>query len=276
MPPDEPIRSEVEAFLDHAEMALDNGDPEAALESCQEALSREPKHPEALFLLAESHRDMGNLDQAVDGYRRAVLADPRYSEAWSALGIVYLVQMQWEEARRALNRAIREYIGNAEAWYGRAILRERRGDMAGADRDLARACRIDSLSFPFPSPLGDDEVERVVEEAISGLHPTLKSYLSNVAILLEEVPSDELLEQYSPPVPPGELLGYFNGYSLTERSVENPWSNLPSAIVLFRRNLQRHATDRETLIEELQTTLYHEVGHFLGLNEDDLKERGLE
>ena len=267
---------EVEEYLDHAELALENGDPQSALESCQEALQRAPRHPEALFLLAESYRDMGNLSQCIDAYRRAVLADPHYSEAWSALGTMHVLQMKWEEARRAFNRAIREYIGNPEAWYGRGLLRERRGDLAGADRDLARACRLDAETYPFPVPLTDDEVESVVDAAIAGLHPNLQEYLKNVAVLLEEVPADDLLSQYDPPMPPGELLGYFSGYSLMERTVENPWSNLPSAIVLFRRNLQRHAQDRETLVEELQTTLYHEVGHFLGLDEEGLKARGLE
>lgn len=119
-------------------------------------------------------------------------------------------------------------------------------------------------------------MEHVVEQAVTGLHASLKEYLQNVAILLDEVPKEDVLRQYDPPMPPGELLGYFSGYSLMERSVENPWSNLPSAIVLFRRNLQRYARNRDHLIEELRTTLYHEVGHFLGLDEEDLKERGLE
>ena len=95
-------------------------------------------------------------------------------------------------------------------------------------------------------------------------------------MLVEEVPSEEILRQYDPPLSPGELLGYFSGHSLLERSVDDPWSHLPAAILLFRRPLQRYAQDRETLISELRTTIYHEVGHFLGLEEDDLEDRGLE
>jgi predicted Zn-dependent protease with MMP-like domain len=111
---------------------------------------------------------------------------------------------------------------------------------------------------------------------LESLHPSLQEYLANVAILVEEIPSDEILSQYDPPVSPGELLGYFSGASLMDRSVEDPWSHLPSAIILFRRCLQRYAQSHEQLIEELSTTIYHEVGHFLGLDEEDLKERGLE
>jgi predicted Zn-dependent protease with MMP-like domain len=63
---------------------------------------------------------------------------------------------------------------------------------------------------------------------------------------------------------------------LTERTTDNAWSNLPSAIVLYRRNLERIAWDRQRLVEELRITVFHEIGHFLGLDEDDLEARGLD
>jgi predicted Zn-dependent protease with MMP-like domain len=58
--------------------------------------------------------------------------------------------------------------------------------------------------------------------------------------------------------------------------MDNPWSNLPPTITLFRNNLERMAADREQIIEELRITLFHEIGHFLGLDEEDLAERGLD
>ncbi len=56
----------------------------------------------------------------------------------------------------------------------------------------------------------------------------------------------------------------------------DPWSHLPSAILLYQRNLERFVRTREELVEEIRITLVHEVGHFLGLDEDELYERGLE
>ena len=50
----------------------------------------------------------------------------------------------------------------------------------------------------------------------------------------------------------------------------DPWTHLPSSIVLFQRNLERFARSRAELIEEIGVTLVHEVGHFLGLDEDEL------
>jgi predicted Zn-dependent protease with MMP-like domain len=189
---------------------------------------------------------------------------------------MHLFLLELEEARRALNRALREDPGNPEAWYARGLLRERSEDWEGADRDLARAARLDPSTYPFPATLSDEQLEAAVEEVLGSLHPTLQEYLANVAILVEEVPSVEILRQFDPPLSPGELLGYFSGHSLLERSTVDPWSHLPAAILLFRRPLQRYAQTREQLIRELRTTIYHEVGHFLGLEEEDLEARGLE
>jgi predicted Zn-dependent protease with MMP-like domain len=263
-------------LLEHAKLALESGDPEAAMASCQQALQADPRDDEALYLLGECYRELGSVEGALDAYRRCVLAAPQRGDAWAALGTMHLFLLELEEARRSLNRAIREDPGNPDAWYARGLLRERREDWEGADRDLARAARLDPASYPFPVPLSDEELDSAVEEVLETLHPSLQEYLANVAILVEEIPSEEILRQYDPPLSPGELLGFFSGHSLLERSMEDPWSHLPPAIVLFRRPLQRYAQDHEQLIRELRVTLYHEVGHFLGLDEDDLEARGLE
>ncbi len=266
----------LEGLLDAAEAALMDGRPEDAEGLLRRALAIDARHSEAQFLLGETLREQGRVEESELAYRGAVLANPGLAEGWSALSSVLFDQLRWEEARRAANRSLREDPWNAEASYVRAALRERRGDVAGARRDYLRAWRAEPTYFPLPQVLDDDTLEEVVSDALSRLHPTLQEYLANVAILLEEVPSEDVLRSYDPPAAPTGILGYFSGASLMERSLEDPWSNLPGAIVLFRRNLERLARSRDELIEELQVTLYHEVGHFLGLDEDDLESRGLD
>jgi predicted Zn-dependent protease with MMP-like domain len=56
----------------------------------------------------------------------------------------------------------------------------------------------------------------------------------------------------------------------------DPWSHFPSSIALFQRNLERMARDQDELVEEIRVTLLHEVGHFLGLDEDGLRDLGLD
>ena len=49
----------------------------------------------------------------------------------------------------------------------------------------------------------------------------------------------------------------------------------PGAIYIFRRNLLRSCADLEELKREVRITVQHEVGHLLGLDEDELEEWGL-
>jgi predicted Zn-dependent protease with MMP-like domain len=262
--------------LDLAEDALNRGDASEALELCGQILKGMPEHPGALYLTGEAFRDMRELHEAELRYRRVVHLLAIHSPSWSALGAVLFEQLRFQEARAPLLRAIRLDPLNAEAYYWRAMLRERRGDYRGAARDFRRASHLNPVAFPRPVPLDDSTVEAVVIEVLQELHPSIRGYLAQVTIILEEVPEEDVLRQYHPPAPPSEILGYFAGVPVTERSLEDPWSHLPSAIVLFRRNLERVAWDRERLIEELRITVFHEVGHFLGLDEQDLEARGLD
>jgi predicted Zn-dependent protease with MMP-like domain len=270
------IPETVKGLLEAAEQALQDGRTEEAEGMIRKALGMDERHSEAQFLLGEVLREQGRMEECELAYRGAVLSNPSMAEGWSALSSVLFDLLRWEEARRAANRGLREDPWNAESAYVRAALRERRGDIAGARRDYLRAWRAEPHFFPLPCLLDDETLDEVVADALSQLHPTLQEYLSNVAILMEDVPSEDVLRSYDPPAAPTRTLGYFSGASPMERSIEDPWSNLPGAIVLFRRNLERMARSRDELIEELQITLYHEVGHFLGLDEEDLEFRGLD
>ena len=55
-----------------------------------------------------------------------------------------------------------------------------------------------------------------------------------------------------------------------KRSGEDASAELPPTIYLFQRNLERYAADRDHLREEIRTTLFHELGHLLGLDEDEV------
>jgi predicted Zn-dependent protease with MMP-like domain len=95
-----------------------------------------------------------------------------------------------------------------------------------------------------------------------------------VAIAVEDLPEVEELLSADPPHSPS-ILGIFRGAPLAQKGSMDPWSHFPSSIGLFQRNLERMARDEEDLREEIRVTLLHEVGHFLGLDEDDLAALGL-
>lgn len=82
-----------------------------------------------------------------------------------------------------------------------------------------------------------------------------------------------MLTGEEPPLTP-DLLGLFAGRHIFARSTSEP-PEAPGAIYLFRRNLLRSCSDREELEQEIRITVRHEVGHLMGLDEDELDDWGL-
>lgn len=266
----------IEALLDEAEQAIDGGDPGRALELCERSHRHYPDHPGTWFVRGDALRALGDLEGSAQAYRAAALGRPDHAACWSSLALTAFELLRFEEAAGAAARAIRVDPLEPDAWWVRSLVREWRGDLDGARRAELHAHWLDPLAFPLPPVLTDEEVEILVTDALLYMPEAVRDYLADVAIVLEEIPDLQTCRYYDPPASPVELLGYFSGASLLERSVDDPWSQLPGTIVLYRRNLARRAADRDELIEQLRITLFHEVGHFLGLDEDDLERRGLD
>ena len=64
-----------------------------------------------------------------------------------------------------------------------------------------------------------------------------------------------------------------DGLFKTERVIASPQT---AHITLYQNNLERFARTRQELLDEIRITVLHEVGHLLGLDEDELYERGLD
>jgi len=250
-------------------------DPDKAVRLAQKAL-RQCSDAEGHYVLGAAQCEAGEDEAGISSLRTAIELDNDHVDAWAALGRALFDAAEWEDARAALNAALRLDPHHPDAHYSRACLRERRGDHDGALRDYHAAHAEAPDTYPLPVPLDDATISAVADEVIGQLHPSLQKYLDSVAILVDEVPPAEILGDFDPPARPAELLGSFNGHSLPERSGFAPWSTLPATIVLYRRNLSRIASDHEELVEQLRITLLHEIGHFLGLEEDDLAARGLD
>ncbi len=222
------------------------------------ALNDLGRSAEALERLDEARRELG---ETVD-----VLAERGFS----------LYELcRFDEARRALLEA--EALDPDDPWthHHLGLVAERQGDAEEARRRFARARKLSPHEFPRPISLTHAAFDSAVEDALASLPEPVRRYLSNVAIAVEDVPSDDDLLASDPPLSPA-VLGLFRGASYGHKASMDPWSHFPSSIVLYQRNLERFARSRAELIEQIGVTLVHEVGHFLGLDEDDLWERGLD
>ncbi len=113
------------------------------------------------------------------------------------------------------------------------------------------------------------EFVRHVRRAYALLPPEIHRRLENVDIVVEEWPGpdeSELLGEHD------TLFGLYQGWPLTER--EGIGGPLPDRIVVYRQPILRACETREQTAREIQVTLWHEVGHFLGMNEEDLHRLG--
>ena len=91
--------------------------------------------------------------------------------------------------------------------------------------------------------------------------------------LSNAMPSAKIVDAPNSGHPP-DLLGVYIGLPLSEHEA-GPGGEIPPSIFLFQRNLERIGSDRDHLREEIRITLYHELAHALGFEEDGVEEIGL-
>ena len=104
--------------------------------------------------------------------------------------------------------------------------------------------------------------EELVEQALDDLPEAFREKLTNVAIMVEDLPPEE-------PRRGGLLLGLFHGIPRTEKSIF--FSSPPDRIFLYQRNIEAVCRSEAEVRRQIRATLLHEVGHYFGLNEDELR-----
>ncbi len=262
---DEPDRELVERALDLARRG-----ERVARRAGDRGLAAELAYVEATGL--------NQLGRAGEALERLALAEAELPDSVDVLvekGFALYELSRFAEARRALERAVRLDPDDAWAQHTLGLVAEREGDAEEARRRFARARKLAPEEFPKGVALSPEAFDGAVEAALASLPEAVRRYLSNVAITVEDLPSDEDLLAADPPLSPA-ILGLFRGAPYGQKASMDPWSHFPSAIVLFQKNLERFARSRADLVEQIGVTLIHEVGHFLGLDEDELYERGLD
>ena len=119
--------------------------------------------------------------------------------------------------------------------------------------------------------ISENDFERSAREALDDLPRSIREYVEGIPVLVDDFPSSDLIEREN--VSP-QILGIFIGTPRTHHEASHAPGGLDQ-IILFRRNLEKVCRDRDQLIEQIQITVKHEVGHYLGLDEDDLERLGL-
>ena len=113
--------------------------------------------------------------------------------------------------------------------------------------------------------------KELVAEAIDSIPRGFAREISNVAIVIEDRPSPEVLEEME--IGPDDvLLGLYQGTPLPERQ----WAHgntLPDCITLYRHTIEDECEgDEDEIVVAIGETLIHELGHYFGLSEDEIME----
>ena len=113
---------------------------------------------------------------------------------------------------------------------------------------------------------------RLVERALAELPPQFAQFLEEVPVEIRDrstaaqrrragVGRDDL------------LLGLYHGVPRTRRSVEHS-GVMPDVIYIFQEDVELASDGEQDLVDQVRTTVLHEIGHHFGLDEDELDELG--
>jgi predicted Zn-dependent protease with MMP-like domain len=104
-----------------------------------------------------------------------------------------------------------------------------------------------------------DEFDALVERALKKIPRRFRERLDNVAIVVEQEP------------PRPNLLGLYQGRPLTHRGVGDSFA-MPDRITIYQGPHERISSTREQLQKLVDETMWHEIAHYFGLNEREVRQ----
>ncbi len=270
----------ITAYLNRAELLVEDlTEFEQAIQLCDELLAGRSELPrldrgqeaEVHYLKAKAVFYLDDLEGALFLVRRALKVAGETGIYRAFEGQILFELGRFKEARRPLELASSLDSESGHAVYHLALVLERLGEEEEAERAFGRANALDPDHYPLPAQVDERLFREATAEALDNLPRSIRRYVEDVPVLVEDFPSAEFVgsENVSP-----QILGLYVGVPRTEGEVNSQPEDV-TRVVLYKRNLEKLCRDRDDLIEQIQITLRHEVGHHLGLSEEDLERLGL-
>jgi predicted Zn-dependent protease with MMP-like domain len=224
------------------------------------------------------HRTFGKVWRSSDlGLRRADLSqhpgmtdEPTQGELRSAWDAFRGGRIQPGIA--AARTVVADRPRHGEGWYVLGLCLERSGRYGEADRCFQRAARAPEAPQTAPFRVSLRRFRTLVEVATASLPSELRAVLDEVTVVLADHPDDEA----SSGPHEHELLGLFEGAPRSERQDAEATATISPRIHLFRRAHEHACGSMQDLAAEIRSTLIHELGHYLGYDEDELERLGWE
>ena len=114
-----------------------------------------------------------------------------------------------------------------------------------------------------------EEFGVLVEQALADLPPPYARLARNVSVVVEEEPPPEVLDDLNLEST-DDLLGLYQGLSLAEESFFHTGGQPPPRIAIYRGPILRLCETAEEIKQEIRDTVVHELGHHVGLSDDEM------
>lgn len=193
-----------------------------------------------------------------------------HPEVAYALARLTWAQEDDEAAEPLLLRVLTLDPRHAEAYYDLGCIADDRGDQAQSVQHFLQVRALDTEAdreFGVGTAEQVDHIERVARELLDELPAPFAQRMEHVPVLIENRPSHALVSEGFDP----RAFGLFEGP--TDAMPDVP---APTRIVLYACNLLAEFPSDPMLSEQIEVTLLHEIGHFFGLEEDDMVRLGLD
>jgi predicted Zn-dependent protease with MMP-like domain len=102
------------------------------------------------------------------------------------------------------------------------------------------------------------DFDRIVEQALRAIPAKYRGRVDNLAIVVEPEP------------PRPGLLGLYHGRPMTHRGVHDQF-HMPDTITIYQGPHERMSRNEADLIELVKETVWHEIAHYFGLNEEEVQ-----
>ncbi|HRC55820.1 MAG TPA: metallopeptidase family protein, partial [Kofleriaceae bacterium] len=245
------------------------------------AIARRRRNPEMIadlaLLEAQALSDLGHSDEALTRLEVALRQSPSRAEALHERGVARFNLGQFEEAKADFSAVLEQRPDDAFAHHMLGLTLDWLGEV-DAGLHLRRAVELAPDEFALEVPLSVQDLRREIEQVLATLPPPRQAAARAARFEVEDLPSQEDLRSVSPPFPP-TILGLYRGPlepSADGATAPDAIRAATPSIVLYRKNLARAVRSRLELSREIRDTVLHELGHLEGLDEDDLRRRGME
>ncbi|HEX5062593.1 MAG TPA: metallopeptidase family protein [Kofleriaceae bacterium] len=248
---------------------------ELAQRGSRRALARRrrnaPLAADLAVLEAQALNDLGRSDEALERVDSALRITPGRGDALHERGVALFDLSRFSEAKVAFEKALGIQPQDAYTHQMLGLTLEQLGEGNTADKELAKAIELAPKELSAPVLITVTDFQKEIDAVVASLPADRRAHVKSIKLEIADLPDPVDLKAVQPPFPP-TILGLYRG---PVGRAPAPDDEAPS-IVLYRKNLARAVKTRTELSEQIRDTLLHEIGHLEGLDEDDLRRRGME